>query len=53
MKLAESLVGKEKVVEAIEAAFGTSIVFDVCARSAEQMQAVRDAVNDIIKKNIN
>ena len=53
MKLAESFVGKEKVVEAIEAAFGTSIVFDVCARSAEQMQAVRDAVNDIIKKNIN
>ena len=35
-----------------EKAFGTAIEFDVCARSTEQMQAVRDAVNDIIKKNI-
>jgi ribosomal protein L1 len=52
MKLAESFVGKEKVVEAIENAFGESVEFDVCARSTEQMQAVRDAVNDIIKKNI-
>ena len=52
MKLAESFVGKEKVVEAIETAFGASIEFDVCARSTKQMQAVRDAVNEIIKKNI-
>jgi hypothetical protein len=52
MKLAESFVGKEKVVEAIEKAFGGEIRFDVCARSTKQMQAVRDAVNDIIKKNI-
>ena len=51
MKLAESFVGKEKVVEAIENAFGGRIAFDVCARSVAQMQAVRDAVNDIIRQN--
>ena len=51
MKLAESFVGKEKVVEAIENAFGGNIAFDVCARSVAQMQAVRDAVNDIIRQN--
>lgn len=52
MKLAESFVGKEKVVEAIEKAFGGEIRFDVCARSTKQMQAVRDAVNEIIRENI-
>ena len=52
MKLAESFVGKEKVVEAIEKAFGGNIAFDTCARSTKQMQAVRDAVNDIIRQNV-
>jgi hypothetical protein len=52
MKLAESFVGKKKVIEAIETAFGGEISFDVCAKSTMQMQAVRDAVNEIIKKNI-
>lgn len=52
MKLAESFCGKEKVVEVIERAFGSEIAFDVCARSTEQMQAVRDAVNDIIKQHL-
>ena len=51
MRLAESYVGKEKVVEAIEKAFGSEIRFDVCATSTEQMLAVRDAVNDIIRQN--
>ncbi len=52
MKLAESLCGKERVLEAIEAAFGGEITFDKCARSSEQMLAVRDAVNNLIKNNI-
>ena len=52
MKLAASFVGKEKVVEAIENAFGATVEFDVCARSTEQMQAVRDAVNELIKQNV-
>jgi len=53
MRLAESYVGKEKVVEAIESAFGDEITFKKCARTSEQMLAVREAVNNIIKANIN
>ena len=52
MRLAESLCGKEKVLEAIETAFGGEITFDRCARSSEQMLSVREAVNDLIKANI-
>jgi len=52
MKLAESLCGKEKVVETIEAAFGKEITFKVCARSADEILAVREAVNELIKNNI-
>lgn len=52
MKLAESLIGKERVLEAIETAFGGEIAFNRCARSSEQMLAVREAVNELIKKNI-
>lgn len=52
MKLAESLCGKDKVVEAIENAFGGEITFSKCARSACQMLAVREAVNKLIKENI-
>lgn len=52
MRLAESFVGKEKVVEAIENAFGGEIRFDICATSTEQMLSVRNAVNEIIKNNI-
>ncbi len=52
MRLAESLCGKEAVLEAIETAFGGEIAFDKCARSSAQMLAVREAVNDLIKANI-
>jgi hypothetical protein len=53
MKLAEKLCGKEKVVETIEKAFGSELVyFHKCARSSEQMLAVREAVNSLIKNNI-
>ncbi len=51
MKLAESLCGKDAVVEAIEAAFGGKIMFDKCAFSARQMLAVREAVNRLIEQN--
>ena len=51
MKLAETYVGKEAVVEAIDKAFGTNIDFNTCAHSVKQMQAVRDAVNDIIRNH--
>ena len=52
MRLAESLFGKEKVLEAIESAFGGEITFKTCARSAKQMLAVREAVNQLIKLHI-
>ncbi len=52
MSLAESLCGKERVLEAIETAFGGEISFDRCARSSEQMLAVRNAVNELIKNNL-
>lgn len=52
MRLAEKLCGKERVLEAIETAFGGEITFDKCARSSEQMLAVREAVNNLIKNNI-
>ena len=52
MRLAESLCGKEAVVAAMEEAFGGEIAFNKCARSASQMLAVRNAVNEIIKNNI-
>lgn len=52
MTLAESIYGKDAVVEAIETAFGSEIAFDKCARSSEQMLAVRNAVNELIRKGI-
>ena len=52
MQLAEALCGKEKVVEAIEKAFGKSVEFDACARSSDEMLAVREAVNELIKSSL-
>lgn len=52
MRLAESLCGKERVLEAMETAFGGEIAFNRCARSSEQMLAVREAVNRLIKDNV-
>ena len=52
MKLAESLSSHEAVVKAMEDALGREITFDRCAESAEEMQKVRDAVNEIIINNI-
>ena len=52
MKLAAKLCGKDTVVKAIEDALGKTVAFDVCARSADEMLRVRQAVNDLIKSNI-
>ena len=52
MKLAESLCGKERVLEAIENAFGGEITFNTCARSSSQMLAVREAIINLIKSNM-
>lgn len=49
MRLAESYYGHEEVVKRIEKAFGGEIAFNKCARSAKQMLAVREAVNEMIR----
>ena len=49
MKLCESYYSKEEVVAAIEEAFGGELRFDTCAKSAEQMLAVREKINQMIK----
>ena len=52
MKLAESLCGKEAVIASIEKAFGKEITFDTCARSADEILNVRNAVIELIKSKI-
>ena len=52
MKLAESVCGKERVLEAIETAFGGEITFKKCALTSKQMLSVREAVNKLIRDNI-
>ena len=52
MKFAESLCGNEIVVETIEKAFGKEIKFDVCAYSSDEILAVRNAVIDLIRSNM-
>lgn len=52
MKLAEALCGKEKVMETVEKAFGEEVRFNVCARTANEIHRVREAVNTLIKNNL-
>ena len=52
MKLCESLYSHDEVVKAIENAFGKEIRFDVCAKSADEMLAVREKVNEMIKTKV-
>ena len=52
MRLAESLTSHETVVSAMEAALGDTITFRRCATSEEELYAVRNAVNDIIRSHI-
>ena len=52
MKLAEALTSHEAVVKAMENALGREITFDRCAESSEEMQRVREAVNEIIIKAV-
>ena len=52
MKLCEKYYNKEEIVDAIERVFGGEIRFDVCARESSQMHAVRECVNEMIKKKV-
>ena len=52
MKLCESLYSHDEVVASMEDAFGKEIRFDVCAKSADEMLAVREKVNEMIKAKV-
>lgn len=52
MKLCEKYYKKEEIVDAIEDAFGKELRFDVCARSSEEIIAVRERINEMIRKAI-
>lgn len=47
-QLAESLCGRERVIEEIERAFGEEIRFDKCATSAEPLLKIREKINEMI-----
>jgi len=52
MKLASSLTSHDEVVSAIEDVLGEPLTFDICAKSANTMLKIREAVNEIIKRSI-
>ena len=52
MQLAEKYYSHGEVVAAMEAALGDEITFERCARSADEMLRVREAVNDLIRKKL-
>lgn len=52
MQLCESLIGRERTVSELEAAFGAPIVFSDCARSAAQLERTRERINALIKKAV-
>ena len=52
MQLCESLIGRERTVSELEAAFGAPIVFSDCARSAAQLERTRERINALIKEAV-
>ena len=52
MTLCESYYSHDEVVKAIEDVLGRELRFDVCALSSEEMLAVRERINDMIKAKI-
>ena len=50
MQLCEKYYSHEEVVAAIEEALGRELTFEVCATSAREMLAVRERINEMIKK---
>jgi len=51
MKLAESFVGRKKIVELIDSKIGECVTFDTCAKSDEAILSLREEINKIIKEN--
>ena len=52
MKLCEKLYSKEEVVAKIEEILGDTLAFDRCSYSSENMMAIREAINEMIKKAV-
>ena len=49
MRLCESLYSREAVVAEIEKTLGFTLRFDTCVYTAREMEAVREAINEMIK----
>ncbi len=47
-RLAEKLVGRERVIEELESIFGEEIRFDRCAKSAKPLLEIRERINAMI-----
>jgi len=47
-KLAETLCGRERVIEELERTFGDEIRFDRCAKSAKPLLEIREKINKMI-----
>lgn len=52
MQLCESLYSKDEVVSAIEEVLGDTLTFTRCAKSSEEMLAVREKINEMIKAKV-
>lgn len=52
LRLAETLCGRERVIEEIEHIFGEEIRFDTCAKSAKPLLEIREKINEMIAENI-
>ncbi|MBP3604973.1 MAG: DUF4091 domain-containing protein [Clostridia bacterium] len=52
MKLCEKYYGKAAVVKEIDAAIGTSVTFDTCAKSADAILKLREKINAMIKSAV-
>ena len=50
--LAETLCGRERVIEEIERIFGEEIRFDRCAKSAKPLLEIREKINEMIANAI-
>ena len=51
-KLCEKLYSKERVIKEIEDILGEEITFERCAHSTEEMLAIRERINQLIKEAI-
>ena len=52
LRLAETLCGRERVIDAIEEIFGEEIRFDRCAKEAAPLLKIREKINAMVAENI-